>query len=116
MQSVRDYLMDSRVPKKWMYLSLIALAMRSAAKSCIIPIQDWLGYDNKARMNKPSTIGINWRWRVQESELSDELNEQILAFTKRYGRMNWFKTEAELKAEEEAKKAEEAVEKEAEEE
>jgi len=110
MQSVRDYLWDSRVPKKWMYLSLIALAMRSAAKSCIIPIQDWLGYDNKARMNKPSTIGINWRWRVQESELSDGLRDQILTFTKRYGRMNWFKIEAEKAAEEAAKKAEEKTE------
>ena len=85
MQAVRDYLWDSRVPKKWMYLSFIALVMRSAAKSCIIPIQDWLGYDNSARMNKPSTIGINWRWRVTD-ELTDELKNEILAMTRCYGR------------------------------
>ena len=59
------------------------------AKTCIIPIQDYLGYDNSCRTNKPSTLGINWRWRVREKELSDALQKEILAVTKRYGRMNW---------------------------
>jgi len=40
-------------------------------------------------MNQPSTIGTNWRWRVTEEQLSDELCQEILTFTKRYGRMNW---------------------------
>ncbi len=29
-----------------------------------IPMQDWLGLDNAARINKPSTVGQNWRWRL----------------------------------------------------
>ena len=63
--------------------------MRSNAKYCIVPMQDWLGLDNSCRMNKPSTIGTNWRWRVTEAQLSKELCQEILTFTKRYGRMNW---------------------------
>ena len=34
---------------------MIALILRSAAATCIIPMQDWLGLDNSARINQPST-------------------------------------------------------------
>ncbi|MCI5700209.1 MAG: 4-alpha-glucanotransferase [Lachnospiraceae bacterium] len=88
-EKARDYLCDHYTPKKWLYKSFVSLVMRSNAKCCIIPIQDYLGYDNRSRINKPSTIGINWRWRLKEGELTDELKEEILAITKRYGRMNW---------------------------
>ena len=89
MQMARDYLCDQHTPKKYLHKSFIALAMRSAAKYCIIPMQDYLGLGNKYRMNQPSTIGINWRWRVTEEQLSKELCQEILTNTKRYGRMNW---------------------------
>lgn len=88
-EAARQYLCDQHTPKKYLYKSFIALVMRSTAKSCIIPMQDWLGLDNSARMNKPSTVGINWRWRVSEEVLSEELQEEILQVTRRYGRMNW---------------------------
>ena len=86
---VRDYLCDQHTPEKELYKSLIALVMRSVAKACIIPIQDYLGFDNSSRTNKPSTLGINWRWRLKEKELDDKLQKEILAVTKCYGRMNW---------------------------
>ena len=63
--------------------------MRSCAKYCIIPMQDYLGRDNSCRMNTPSTVGTNWRWRLKEGELPQELCREILGITKRYGRMNW---------------------------
>ncbi|MGN0399699.1 MAG: 4-alpha-glucanotransferase [Blautia sp.] len=85
----RDYLCDHMTPKKELYKPFVALAMRSNARMCIIPIQDYLGYDNTCRMNKPSTVGTNWRWRVQEKELTEELQKDILHTTKTFGRMNW---------------------------
>ena len=88
-QMARNYLCDQHTPKKYLYKSFIAAAMRSNAKSCIIPMQDYLGLDNSCRMNKPSTVGTNWRWRLDGTELSDELKDQILSATKLYGRMNW---------------------------
>ncbi len=88
-QMARDYLCDYYTPKKFLYKSFISLVMRSNSKTCIIPIQDYLGYGNESRINKPSTIGINWRWRVTKEELSEKLQEEILSITKRYGRMNW---------------------------
>lgn len=85
----RTYLCDKRTPKKWLYKSFIALVMRSTAKTCIIPMQDYLGLNNKSRMNQPSTLGKNWRWRLLEENLTDELQQEILTTTKLYGRMNW---------------------------
>ncbi len=88
-QIARDYLCDQYTPEKMLYKSFISLVMCSHAKACIIPLQDYMGYGNWARINKPSTIGINWRWRVLPEELSEELQQEILSLTKRYGRMNW---------------------------
>ncbi|MBP3312426.1 MAG: 4-alpha-glucanotransferase [Butyricicoccus sp.] len=88
-QMARDYLCDHRTPKKYLNKSFISLVMRSSAKTCIIPMQDYLGRDNRCRMNKPSTIGINWRWRLKDSELTRELQQEILRTTTLYGRMNW---------------------------
>ena len=85
-QLARDYLCDQHTPKKYLYKSFIAMAMGSVSKYCIIPMQDWLGLDNKSRTNFPSTIGTNWRWRVTEDQLSKELQEEIRAVTARYGR------------------------------
>lgn len=88
-QLARDYLCDQHTPQRLLYHSFISLVMRSSAKLCIIPMQDYMGLDNDCRTNKPSTVGTNWRWRLTKNDLSDELREEILAVTKRYGRMNW---------------------------
>ncbi len=84
----RNYLCDYYTPDEEIYKPFIALAMSSVAKCCIIPIQDYLGLDNKARINRPSTIGCNWRWRVTGDQLTKDLQKEILDQTKRYGRMN----------------------------
>ena len=90
-QLARDYLCDQYTPQKLLYRSFISLVMRSSASMCIIPMQDYMGLDNDCRTNKPSTVGTNWRWRLTKDDLSEELQEEILAVTKRYGRMNWAK-------------------------
>ena len=86
---VRDYLYDYATPDEQLYKSMIALILRSAAARCIIPMQDWLGLDNAARINKPSTVGQNWRWRVKKTQLTKKLQKEICQLTTRYGRMNW---------------------------
>ena len=86
--AAREYLCDFYTPKERLYKSFIALVMRSNAKCCIVPMQDYLGYDNCCRMNTPSTVGKNWRWRLKKEELTKELQEEILGMTLRYGRIN----------------------------
>ncbi|MGN0983968.1 MAG: 4-alpha-glucanotransferase [Gemmiger sp.] len=87
-QMARDYLCDRYTPKEELYTAFISLLMRSSAKTCIIPMQDYLGLDNRSRMNQPSTIGTNWRWRLQDGELTPALQQGILRVTTLYGRKN----------------------------
>ncbi len=42
---------------------IIKRLMNSAADTVIIPMQDFLNLNGKARMNVPSTLGGNWTWR-----------------------------------------------------
>ena len=88
-KQVRDYLGDHFTPDNQMNWVLISLAMRSVAKDCIIPIQDYLGLDNTARMNQPGTVGFNWRWRLVPGQLTDSLAYEMLALVKRTARANW---------------------------
>ena len=83
---VREYLCDAHTPQEELYRPLIALVMRSAAKYCIIPLQDYMGLDNSARMNKPSTLGGNWQWRLIPGQLDEALLEEIRRVAVRYGR------------------------------
>ena len=85
---VRDYLCDHYTPKKYLYRSLNSLVMRSKAALCVIPMQDHLGLDNRYRMNKPSTVGENWKWRLKKGDLTDQLKAEIRGMTRRYGRLN----------------------------
>ena len=82
----RDYLCDFYTPDEEMDQPFVALAMQSIARMCIIPMQDYLGLGTEARMNTPSTIGCNWRWRMTEDQFTEDLCREILAQTRRYGR------------------------------
>ena len=66
---------------------MIKAAMGSVADMCIVPMQDFLGLDNSARMNTPSTVGDNWKWRMKKDAFSDELADRIRDITKTFGRI-----------------------------
>lgn len=85
----RDYLCDYNTPDEELHHAFIALIMRSRSKTCIIPMQDYMGLDKDSRVNKPSTLGANWRWRISEKQLSKKLQKELREIALRYGRMNW---------------------------
>ena len=85
----RDYLCDHATPEEELYKCFISLIMRSAAHVCVIPMQDYMGLDNRFRMNKPSTVGMNWKWRIKKRDLTKKLQKEIYDVTLRYGRKNW---------------------------
>lgn len=87
-EDVRNYLCDKYTPDSEIYLPIIGTVMRSRAKLCIIPIQDYLGYDSRSRMNKPSTTGGNWIWRLSKNDLTQDLRKQIREITRLTGRAN----------------------------
>lgn len=68
-------------------MKFIAAALSSVADTVIIPMQDYLGLGNEARINTPSTLGGNWEWRMLDGALTQELTEQIYKMTKNYGRL-----------------------------
>ena len=86
---VRDYLMDHSTPIKRIHTKLIATALSSCARICVIPVQDWLGLDNSCRMNAPGTVDVNWRWRLLPGQLTEAVAEEMRTMTRRYGRVNW---------------------------
>ena len=86
---VREYLNNFHDKDDEIYQDMICMAMRSVANTCIIPMQDYLGLDNKARTNQPSTLGKNWKWRLKEGQFSQKLQKEMLEMATRYGRRNW---------------------------
>lgn len=65
----------------------IRAALASVSDTAIIPMQDYLGLGGEARMNMPSTLGDNWKWRMVKGQISPELAERIFKFCKLYGRV-----------------------------
>ena len=101
---VRQYLRNFHDSDAGICEDLITLVMRSVANLCIIPMQDYLGLDNSARINQPSTLGKNWRWRLKKGQFTKKLQKEMLELATRYGRRNWTKTEEELEEETKKKK------------
>jgi len=66
---------------------LIRAAQSSVADVCVIPLQDYLTLGNEARMNMPSTLGDNWKWRLTKDQFHEETVQRIYAMTRLYGRI-----------------------------
>lgn len=66
---------------------VIRLAYQSIADTVIIQMQDILEKDNSARMNLPSTIGQNWRWRMKQGEFDSDKIKWLKELSAIYGRL-----------------------------
>ncbi len=67
--------------------AFVKLALGSVSDLCIIPMQDYLGLDCEARINRPSTIGSNWQWRMKKNAFTDNLAKNIRKEIKLYARL-----------------------------
>lgn len=65
----------------------IQVALSSVADTVVIPMQDYLGLGNEARINMPSSFGKNWEWRMKKDANTKELAEKIKEMTIIYGRL-----------------------------
>jgi 4-alpha-glucanotransferase len=65
---------------------LVRAAMASVARTCIVPMQDVLGLGTEARMNRPGVAEGNWRWRVRQSALGDDVAGRLYQLSTTYGR------------------------------
>ena len=86
----RDFLEEYTGITSWKNVCavMIRYAMMSVAKTCIIPMQDYLELDDSARMNEPGTTGKNWKWRMKKDTTAqyEQLASRIKTLVNRYGR------------------------------
>ena len=87
LEQVKEYLGVMTDDPQEIVDKMVRTAFGSVADLCVIPLQDYLGLDNTARINHPSTFGTNWRWRLKEDDLGEGLAERILRLTRTYGRL-----------------------------
>lgn len=66
---------------------MIREAMASVADLAVIPVQDYLCLGNEARMNTPSTLGDNWKWRLTKGQLTEDVLARMRRMTELYGRI-----------------------------
>ena len=67
--------------------AMLRLAWSSVAQTAIAQLQDLLETGNETRINVPGTLGLNWRWRISEDALSDELSKRLLTLGRTYNRL-----------------------------
>ena len=79
----RAYLATDGREMNW---TMIRAVLASVANDAVVPLQDVLGLGSEARMNRPSTLGGNWAWRVREEALAPEPADRLAALVGLYGR------------------------------
>jgi len=67
--------------------AFIRALMGSVADTVIFPLQDVLGLGSEARMNTPSKLGGNWRWRFQGEMLTEDVCQHLKELTTIYERL-----------------------------
>ena len=77
-----EYMNNKHIPAEEKYWDFVRLAMMSCANTCITPVQDFLGLDEEARINHPSTLGKNWKWRIDSKMLNKAMIKKIYKLTK----------------------------------
>lgn len=84
---VDNYLgISGDVKKADMPWYLIKAGFASVSDTCIIPMQDVLSLDNRARMNTPSTLGGNWEWRMKPGAFSKAKQKKLKTLADTYFR------------------------------
>lgn len=66
---------------------LIACALCSVAKCCILPMQDILSLGSEHRTNIPGTQADNWRWRFDWTQVNSDLMNNLHALIKQSDRL-----------------------------
>jgi 4-alpha-glucanotransferase len=67
---------------------MIRAAFLSVADTAIIPLQDVLGLDSRARMNTPGTAEGNWTWRFRAGQIDVHARDRLAELTAVYSRWN----------------------------
>lgn len=67
---------------------MMRAAWSSVADMAIVPMQDILGLGSEARINTPSTLGNNWKWRATPEQIDAKVAKKLYHYMQMYGRVN----------------------------
>lgn len=67
--------------------AVLRMAYASVASIAVFQVQDILGLGNEARMNVPSTVGNNWKWRMRAGALNEKHAQKLYELAQLYGRL-----------------------------
>lgn len=65
---------------------MIRELLKSPSDTAIITAQDLLGLRSESRMNTPNTVGNNWKWRLKDHQLTDQLADDLFRMNRLYSR------------------------------
>lgn len=77
---------SEHTPEHELYWDCIRTVLASVADTVIIPMWDYLGAGEEARINTPSAAGGNWRWRMLSHEFDEQLIWHCNMLSEIYGR------------------------------
>jgi 4-alpha-glucanotransferase len=83
---VRAAVADRGLPETEPHWMLTRLALASRGVVSIVPAQDVLGLDSRARLNVPGRAAGNWRWRLEDGQLDASLAARLRDATDAAGR------------------------------
>lgn len=74
-------------PREGLNWAMMRGAWSSVADLAIVQMQDLLGLGDEARINTPSTVGENWRWRMDKKALTPKLARKLRRYMELYRRL-----------------------------
>lgn len=84
-KNAREYLQLSK--EEGYHWGMMRGAWSSRADLVIVTMQDLIGLGSKARMNIPSTLGDNWKWRAEKKDINSTLANKLYRKMELYGRL-----------------------------
>ena len=82
-EKVRQYMNTDGKEIAW---DFIRACYGSVSEMAVVPLQDIMGLDSRARMNTPGTTSNNWQWRYTPDMLRASLAKRLLDISILYGR------------------------------
>ena len=67
--------------------AVLRTAYASVSAIALFQVQDILGLGNEARMNTPSTLGDNWKWRMKKGCLKKAHAKKLYKLAEFYARL-----------------------------
>ena len=81
----KEYLRLSK--REGYHWGMMRAAWASPADLAVVQVQDLLGLGGEARMNTPSTLGDNWKWRALPGSCHQKLARRLRREMKVYQRL-----------------------------